>query len=1301
MLVAVLALVAIPRSPALAACAIRLVDVIAPVDGSRDAALAMHASARLSDCNLSGPITYTWNLGDGNTGTGSSILHTYRSGGTFQWYVTAAAPGVSTTQHGTIQIDPICRCLVACDVFGPFPGATGEPIPFQIIPGADCCTSQPSYRWRFGDGGEGVGPATTHAYEQPGLYDWRLDVDAGSNACIVSGKVAVGPDLIAERIEVVQAVQDRNNRVRLVAEKPTFVRVHVRSDVDVHAASAELIAISPTRSARLYPVNPGGRIAIQPDPSRDSLNNAFLFELPSDVLRAGELTLRATVNPEPFGPITSQLFERDDPVRTAGLGNNDLVATVTLEAVPKAFLVLYAIEYEHLTRRYAPSDFHQRQLTSWMRRAYPIAELGVNRRTQFLGVGVPSCDQVNASLASKRAWDLSSRLFAVNGIPTSTRYYGMVANGGGFMRGCAMGIPSHVASGPTGATGFAWDSDGSFGDWYGAHELAHTWNRHHAEFCDAFARDLVTDPYPAGYVPYPYASGSITGTPVGDTALYGFDTRNRALYGPEWHDLMTYCDNQWVSDFTFEGLMDQLRTEPRSARPRASSAASDRLLVVGSIDPTNARVDLQPLFVIPAATEIEERIPGPYSIILRDAAGGELANYAFTPKAADVDLQVPDDEVAEPRTVLFIDELVPYDPRTSRVDIAGPMGTLHTVRAGPNPPQVTVVTPNGGESVSGTPLDVSWVASDPDGDPLRFQVQYSRDNGASWELVAQNLEGLTTTISNLNLPAGTRALVRVWASDGIHTASDTSDATFTVSNNVPVIRIDEPADEAVVATGQTVRLEAEAYDIDTGSLSSQYLDWYSDRDGYLGAGDTMSVTLSEGRHTIRLDANDGRGGQASSSVRVTVVADLDDLPAVGNGLVVSPSRLTFAPDEGRRTASLWIENSNAPESLPWTAQTDAAWLHLSSDGGTTRSVVVVSYVEAGLAPGGHRGTITVRSPGLAPSEVQIGVDLFLGGPQTTCRGDCDGSGIVAMSELRRAVTIALAATKVERCPVLDGDGDRRVTVDELVAAVNAARRECPGGPLTPTASRTVTATTTAPANSPTATITPIATATRSTTPTATQRVTATATVDATPTRTGLPPPASPTHTATPTRSTSPTQTPATPPSATPSATPSVTPPVTHIFCDTLPVPLAIPDDDPFGTSDTIPIDSAPGVVIDQLRVKIEIDHSWIGDISVTLLNIDEFLSVTLVDRPGTDPEHPLGCSGADMRVTLDDDASESVQTTCSETPPAVAGNYRPVEPLAAFRGLQAAGTWMLVVADQSAQDVGALVRWCLEVDPDE
>ena len=76
------------------------------------------------------------------------------------------------------------------------------------------------------------------------------------------------PDLIADKLEVTQAVQDLNNSVRLVQDKRTFVRFHVHSAGGNHATSARLTAQRGGATQVLAPLNPGGEIDVRPAPDR-------------------------------------------------------------------------------------------------------------------------------------------------------------------------------------------------------------------------------------------------------------------------------------------------------------------------------------------------------------------------------------------------------------------------------------------------------------------------------------------------------------------------------------------------------------------------------------------------------------------------------------------------------------------------------------------------------------------------------------------------------------------------------------------------------------------------------------------------------------------------------------------------------------------------------------------------------------------------------------------------------------------------------------------------------------------------
>jgi uncharacterized delta-60 repeat protein len=68
------------------------------------------------------------------------------------------------------------------------------------------------------------------------------------------------------------------------------------------------------------------------------------------------------------------------------------------------------------------------------------------------------------------------------------------------------------------------------------------------------------------------------------------------------------------------------------------------------------------------------------------------------------------------------------------------------------------------------------------------------------------------------------------------------------------------------------------------------------------------------------------------------------------------------------------------------------------------------------------------------------------GPTRTparCPGDCLGDGVVAISDLITGVNIALERAALDGCANLDRDGNGRVSIDELIGALNSSLGGCP------------------------------------------------------------------------------------------------------------------------------------------------------------------------------------------------------------------------------------------------------------------
>jgi subtilisin-like proprotein convertase family protein/uncharacterized protein YvpB len=162
----------------------------------------------------------------------------------------------------------------------------------------------------------------------------------------------------------------------------------------------------------------------------------------------------------------------------------------------------------------------------------------------------------------------------------------------------------------------------------------------------------------------------------------------------------------------------------------------------------------------------------------------------------------------------------------------------------------------------------------------------------------------------------------------------------------------------------------------------------------------------------------------------------------------------------------------------------------------------------------------------------------------------------------------------------------------------------------------------------------------------------------------------------------------------PTYTPTPNPiPETVLFCDTQSQPLSIPDNNPSGINNDIRIND--GRILVNMKLYINITHTWVGDLVVKLTNLNTGVTITALDRPG-DP--PLGCGNDNIVSVLADYAAQSANDKCANYPSAISGVYRPIQKLSTFSGNHISGTWRINVSDQYQNDLGTLNHWCLETD---
>jgi len=652
-------------------------------------------------------------------------------------------------------------------------------------------------------------------------------------------------DLQAVKMEVVQVVQCldnarcADNAVPMVLGKPTWVRLYVRAEggPPVRAVSGRLCLgrVATCDSGMVIPLN-----QISPDddddPSvhdRGDLEASLNFIVPPVWLAEGTLEMTAFVN-----------YEERDVDETRG-DNNAVQASVSVVR-PRSLTVMFTqVTADGMT----PPLSEMWTFADWLARVFPVARIQAVGRSPLAGnLDLSDPSGGNCGRSWNRLLDALRAAYTWSGRGTAYQF-GLVpgtANTAGII-GCGeMGgrIAASITSGGT-----------RWGPIVGAQELGHNFGRLHATSCGDADN---TDPG------YPRRDGLLD--------EWGIDLALRQLYPPaSSYDYMGYCggaDNTWTSVHTYLALLGGLPVagaEASGAHLAAPFAANgeSKLIGGGLISPEGFTLE-RGFFRAALAEGVEDNLPdGPYTAVLLDAAGGSLYARGFNVISLSND---------EPSDSGYLQIILPDLPEATAIVFLYNGSEIGRVSASPNVPQVVIVEPAGGEDwgASGAHA-VTWQASDPDGDALRFNVLYSTDGGATWSATDVDLTDATSvSIDSADLPGG-NLLFRVLASDGLNTAESATTAPVTVGNKPPLMHLSSPVDGDWLPAGEAVVFRGYATDLEDVVLDDGTFRWSSDIDGDLGTGPTLwGLPLSVGVHRITLSVSDRSGSVVEESVAITI-----------------------------------------------------------------------------------------------------------------------------------------------------------------------------------------------------------------------------------------------------------------------------------------------------------------------------------------------------------------------------------------------------------------------------------------------
>ena len=651
-------------------------------------------------------------------------------------------------------------------------------------------------------------------------------------------------DLQAVKMEVVQVVQCldnsrcADNAVPMLLGKPTWVRLYVRAEGGPprRAVSGRLCRgrVATCDSGMVMPIN---RISPDDDgdPSvndRGSLDASLNFILPPVWLAEGTLEMTAFVN-----------YQEEDIDEING-DNNAVQASVPV-VQPRALTVMFKPTMaEGIT---APLS-EMWPLVDWLTRVFPVARItpvGQAPLRQDFDLSDSSGDGCGRTWG--RLMDALRGVYVWGGRGTAY-LYGMVPEGVNTdgVGGCGE-RPGRVSSGIVTP---GWRGGATIA----AQELGHNFGRRHAPGCDAANADGD----------YPLRRSFVDEMGI-DLALRQLYPRNAS------YDYMGYCggaENTWTSVYTYLTLLRELPVAGTPAGVGVLAApyrAEGEPALVGGGTLSSDGFTLERGFYRASLAEgIEAGLPlGPYTVQLLDLGGGILYSRDFN---------VIELSNSDPTDAGHFQIILPDLPEASQIVFLYNLSEIGRVFASANAPQVQIVQPVGGEDwgASGAHT-ISWQASDADGDPLRFNVQYSDDGGASWTAIDFDLAGATSlSLDSADLPGG-NLLFRVLASDGLNTAEIATTAPVTVGNKAPLMYLASPVDGDWLPAGEAVIFRGYATDMEDVVLEDSAYRWTSDVDGELGSGPTLwGLPLSVGAHRITLTVTDRGGNAVSESVAITI-----------------------------------------------------------------------------------------------------------------------------------------------------------------------------------------------------------------------------------------------------------------------------------------------------------------------------------------------------------------------------------------------------------------------------------------------
>ncbi len=654
--------------------------------------------------------------------------------------------------------------------------------------------------------------------------------------------------IVVNGVEVTQAMQYRHaaehltdpadrgpdNSVRLVADKPAYVRVYVQSSL----VNVMNVAGSVMLQVRRYGVWVDAvplmqqvpfAITALPDPKyaeeRGSLLNSLNFIIPASLMKG---RMRLKVHVEVPG---NKKYMADAEVEI----NASLKQTLRLRGIPVQYWGPGASGNQ--VKLSAPSlgDFQRTLATTLL--MFPVSQTPNITLAGTFTFSEPLTGAI-ANGACPSSWN--NLLFwlgiakVVDGNKSNMVYYGLLPSG----------IPVGGASGCGGGGGTA---AGFIDDGIAmAHEIGHYFNFPHAPGCLP-ADDLLFDTnYPA-YEPYDTVANKMAS--IGE---YGLDPTTATIYSPAFSsDIMSYCPSRWISLYHYKALIEHPLLDPQYVSGRGTELppyVNENFRDPHRIpDPTppweyehlfkQEEVQLQNYVVLTGFIKYDEvEIASVLRIDTRfNNTGHKLEG--FTAEALDANNRVLHKTPlrylvtyahcgcgcsggdSDPLGV--VQAILPSHEESFTYRIRHKENTLWTRQSSGSRFEVEHVN----AQIERDELHISWHTLNAGNTPFERAVMYAVNNAEEWQMLAVDVKEDKLSVRLRAVPTGNIRL-KVMATNGFYSAY--GQTSIDIPDAQPSVAILWPAEGAVVRTDRPVRFWGTASLSNGEAVPEHALQWELD-----------------------------------------------------------------------------------------------------------------------------------------------------------------------------------------------------------------------------------------------------------------------------------------------------------------------------------------------------------------------------------------------------------------------------------------------------------------------------------------